>query len=324
MGQPLQTINFELLREKRPELASLGGFAERYVHTDPASALVKLRVFGELMVRSFYDRERILAPYRAAFNDLLDGETFRQSVPGVVIAKFHSLRCLGNRAAHGSVVTVDDARQALREAFDIATWDALRFWGVTEEGYPPYVEPPEPSDTADIDRLASEKDAALAQLDELEAKANEDSAKLQVALARAATAETSAADMRRLLELGTAAANALEFDEAATRKRLIDLRLAEVGWQVSPDGQSNDEVGQEIEVGHQPTETGKGYIDYVLWDDNGKPLAVIEAKKTSVSAERGKKQATLYADGLEKEHDQRPVIFYTNGYDIMIWDDAQG
>ena len=87
---------------------------------------------------------------------------------------------------------------------------------------------------------------------------------------------------------------------------------------------STDEVGKEIEVLHQPTDSGLGYADYILWDDNGNPLAVIEAKKTSVDPERGRHQAKLYADGLEKMHGHRPVIFYTNGFDIWIWDDAQG
>jgi type I restriction enzyme, R subunit len=97
-----------------------------------------------------------------------------------------------------------------------------------------------------------------------------------------------------------------------------------VGWNVGPGEASTEEVGKEIEVRHQPTESGLGYADYVLWDDNGNPLAVIEAKKTSIEPERGRHQAKLYADGLEKTYGYRPVIFYTNGFDIWIWDDAQG
>ena len=73
----------------------------------------------------------------------------------------------------------------------------------------------------------------------------------------------------------------------------------------------------------QPTTTSTGYADYVLWDDNGNPLAVVEAKKTVVDAEHGRHQAKLYADSLEKRYGYRPVIFYTNGFDIWIWDDAQ-
>ena len=94
------------------------------------------------------------------------------------------------------------------------------------------------------------------------------------------------------------------------------------GWKVGPDLTSTHEVKKEVEVSGQPTDSGIGYADYVLVDDNDKPLAVIEAKKTSKNAEIGRTQAKCYADGLEAEHGQRPVIFYTNGYDLWIWNDA--
>ena len=61
----------------------------------------------------------------------------------------------------------------------------------------------------------------------------------------------------------------------------------------------------------------------MLWDDNGNPFAVIEAKKTAVDAEHGRHQAKLYADCLDKTYRHRPVIFYTNGFDIWLWDDSQ-
>jgi type I restriction enzyme R subunit len=81
-------------------------------------------------------------------------------------------------------------------------------------------------------------------------------------------------------------------------------------------------VGQEIEVSHQQLPSGKGYADYVLWGDDGKPLAVIEAKKTSSDAHGGREQARHYAEGLERQFGQRPVIFYTNGFETFIWNDA--
>ena len=87
---------------------------------------------------------------------------------------------------------------------------------------------------------------------------------------------------------------------------------------------STAEVGQEVEVDQQPNASGKGYADYVLWDDDASPLAVIEVKKASVEPELGRQQAKLYADSLEQKYGQRPIIFYTNGYDIWIWDDAGG
>src|SRR6185436_15041003 len=105
---------------------------------------------------------------------------------------------------------------------------------------------------------------------------------------------------------------------------IIDSLLATSGWNVAAGEASTGQVGKEVEVKHQPTASGLGYADYVLWDDNGNPLAVIEAKKTAVDPERGRQQAKLYADGLEKMHGHRPVIFYTNGYDIWMWDDVLG
>lgn len=71
-----------------------------------------------------------------------------------------------------------------------------------------------------------------------------------------------------------------------------------------------------------PNEQGKGYVDYVLWGSDGKPLALIEAKRTSHSPTKGKQQAKLYADCLEQKFNQRPVIFYSNGYNHWIWDDV--
>ena len=70
-----------------------------------------------------------------------------------------------------------------------------------------------------------------------------------------------------------------------------------------------------------PNASGLGYADYVLWGDDGKPLAVVEAKKTTVDPAKGRQQAKLYADCLEAMHGQRPIIFYTNGYETHLWDD---
>ena len=72
-----------------------------------------------------------------------------------------------------------------------------------------------------------------------------------------------------------------------------------------------------------PNETGTGFCDYVLWGGDGKPLAVVEAKATRHSAQKGQQQAKLYADCLEKMTGQRPIIFTTNGYEHHIWDDTR-
>ena len=71
-----------------------------------------------------------------------------------------------------------------------------------------------------------------------------------------------------------------------------------------------------------PNDEGKGFVDYVLWGADGLPLAVVEAKRTTKSPQVGQQQAKLYADCLETEFGRRPVIFYTNGYEHWLWDDA--
>src|SRR5438552_17072199 len=71
-----------------------------------------------------------------------------------------------------------------------------------------------------------------------------------------------------------------------------------------------------------PNESKEGFVDYVLWGDDGKPLALVEAKKTKRDARVGQQQAKLYADCLEQRFGQRPIIFYSNGYQHWMWDDA--
>ena len=93
--------------------------------------------------------------------------------------------------------------------------------------------------------------------------------------------------------------------------------LKEAGW---PLDQARD---RELEVAGMPNQQGKGYVDYVLWGDDGKPLGVVEAKRTKRDARVGQQQAKLYADCLEKQFGQRPVIFYSNGYEHWIWDDER-
>ena len=106
-----------------------------------------------------------------------------------------------------------------------------------------------------------------------------------------------------------------DWNEDKTRKLIIDLDLERAGWPL------DREQDREYEVTGMPTESGVGYADYVLWGDDGKPLAVVEAKKTTGDPEVGQQQAKLYADCLEAMHGQRPVIFYTNGYKTRLWDD---
>lgn len=102
--------------------------------------------------------------------------------------------------------------------------------------------------------------------------------------------------------------------EAETRRVLIDVMLREMGWDIDHPN------CQEFEVHGMPNHSGTGYVDYILWGDDGRPLAVVEAKSTLHDPSKGKHQAKLYADCLENRYKRRPIIFYTNGYKTWIWD----
>lgn len=303
----MQSVNFEILRKERPVLADLGGFAEHYAYADPIGALVKLRSLVEQLTKSIYWELRLEKPEVTDFFNYLTTESFEKAVPKVICSKLHAIRKEGNRAAHGGTVEAKHVSWILQETFEVSAWFAVRCLDKKPADIPAYRQPPE--STVDVAAVESEKKAAEAKLESALAELGKIKAEYE-------SLEVKAESRAK----GQKAADALQYNEATTRKRLIDVTLAEAGWDVA----KSHDVTIEEEVKHQPTTSGIGYIDYVLWDDNGKPLAVVEAKKTSVSEQQGKKQAELYADGLEKTHGQRPIIFYTNGYNIWIWDDAQG
>lgn len=320
----MESINFEFLRQRWPELASLGGFAEQYVSSDPASALVKLRTYVESMIQRLYDEKGLPRPLSNSLHDLMTTQAFQSAIPTVVVSVLHSIRKVGNRAAHGVSLSVADAQEHLKNAFDLGRWLFIVNGG-NKGSCPAFQLPSLASEDETLSGTGkAEKRFAIEALASKEIEMQTLLAELESTRLKTKVAERKVEELEAILASGKAAADVLGFDEASTRKRLIDYELVSVGWRFAADGATVSDVTEEEEILHQPTPSGIGYADYVLWDDNGLPLAVIEAKRTAKSAELGQEQARLYADGLEKNHGQRPIIFYTNGFDIHIWDDGQG
>jgi type I restriction enzyme R subunit len=323
----MKSQNFEFLRPRHRELADLGGFAEAYARSDPAGALVKLRSFMENVVAIIYENHRLPRPYTDSIFDLLNESAFRNAVPEVVVGKFHFIRKAGNKAAHHEAPSAQVALQALREAFDIAQWLHLRIDNGKRADCPAYKEPTVPV-AVDAAALQKEKKEALEKLAQQEAQLQKLLADLEEERRKREAAEQFVAhtneELAALRAEGQNAANILQLSEEATRHRLIDQELLEAGWDVGPNGKSTEQVRQEVKLSTMPTESGEGYADYALYGDDGKPLAVAEAKKTAKDARLGAEQARIYATCLEKETGQRPLVFYTNGIDIYVWDDAQG
>ena len=108
-------------------------------------------------------------------------------------------------------------------------------------------------------------------------------------------------------------------DEAATRKNLIDKQLEAAGWNLKDRTQVRDRPEYRINLPdgkHQD-------VDYCLVL-KGKIAAIIEAKKTSRSADVGREQARQYAQNIKKymqPEEPIPFIFYTNGDEIWFWNE---
>ena len=110
--------------------------------------------------------------------------------------------------------------------------------------------------------------------------------------------------------------------EANTRKLYIDLYLKEAGWDVLDieNVAIAGKAGIEIKVEGMPNAQGIGFCDYVLYGRDGKPLAIVEAKKTSVSPEKGRHQVDLYGECMKAIYGYKPILYYTNGYVTKVID----
>ncbi len=312
--------NFAFLQAEWPLLHESATKAEDLVHADARAACFYARRTLEMAVAWLYKHDRGLRlPYQDNLNALIHEPSFARVVGQAVFTKTKVIKELGNQAVHSArKVLPADAVVATRELFHIGYWLA-RTYG--QRGRP------DPGLAFNPTLLARPATAApavppqtLDQLQKLQAQLAERDEKVSTLLGTTAALD---AELARLREEVAAAkrANAAtpdthDYGEAQTRDYFIDHLLKEAGWHLHP------KKNFEIEVTGMPNEQGKGFVDYVLWGDDGKPLALVEAKRTKKGAKAGQQQAKLYADCLQAQYGQRPVIFCSNGYEHWIWDDA--
>lgn len=309
------SLNFELIRNHNDKLATIGGLAEQILYLDPGSAITRLRGFAEGATREIYTLECLpKLPERASFLELLKADAFRQVAEQSLQNIIHFLRYQGNTTAHGGEATVEQAIEALGYAHQLSDYLAVNYYGFTPDDQTK-LKLPSRSEQSSISARALEK-----LLDDNRVKQEQLSRELEMERRARQYAEATAEKLQAARARSQKTASSLHWDENTTRKLLIDRQLAEAGWNVS----DAEQVGLEIEVQHQPTQSGIGYADYVLWGDDGKPLAVVEAKRSRENMQKGREQARYYAEGLAKQFNcPEPIVFYTNGYEICIWDTKQ-
>lgn len=311
--------NFAFIQSSHPDLAESALKAESYIFSDPRSSCFQARYSLENAVYWIYRHEKgINWPYDRTLGALLHEPSFQNLIPEAVFQKARVIKDLGNQAVHGSKpVKQLDAIQVTKELHHFLYWLARTYFTGDARPAPDLQWDnsliPRPSQTAPA--ISQEKLKELERRHEEQVKANSEKQqkldelddeiqKVREELAKAKAANQAQPDTH-------------DYSEAETRHYLIDVELRRAGW---PLDQPRD---REYEVRGMPNKEGIGYADYVLWGDDGKPLAVVEAKRSTVESEAGKQQAKLYADCLEQMHGQRPLIFYTNGYETWLWDDQQ-
>jgi type I restriction enzyme R subunit len=310
--------NFTFLQEEWPQIFRDCAAAESYVFSDPRGACFYSRRAAEVLVNHLYDLEKLPAPYRSDFSAHLNEPAFKRCVGQSIYLKLNLLRKVGNEAVHSN--TEVSGRQALmvvRELHHIMVWAAYAY--STQPDAVPMGRPFDPELAKRAAPLSQKEIVRLAQ--KFEEQDREHARRLEEHAEALAAKDAEIEELRRQVQAAQEAKTASfdhDLDEAATRDAYIDLLLHEAGWPLA------DARDREFPVEGLPTPSGTGRADYVLWSDEDVPLAVIEAKRTQASPARGQEQARLYADALEKAFGTRPVIFFTNGAEHWIWDDAAG
>ncbi|WP_417315928.1 DEAD/DEAH box helicase family protein [Cycloclasticus pugetii] len=316
----MKSQNFEFLRPQYDDLASLGGLAETLLYIDPGSALIRLRAFGEELTKTIYAEERLPRLGEPTFSELLKSSIFVQCLSKRLVDNLHFLRIKGNDAAHGGKGHKRDAMVCLGYAYELARYMAVKYGKQTPASLPEFVDIQDTTQQPQVSQ--SEIKALKAELEKQKQLADEHFAELEKERAKQLKHLDPPAypDQLKRQQESDAVADSLQWNEEKTRELLIDAMLAQAGWDVG----NKDCVGIEVNLDFEDNKTGKGRADYVLWGGDGKPLAVVEVKRTSNDSHHtGREQARFYANSLEQQFGQRPVIFYTNGYETYIWDDVQ-
>jgi len=307
--------NFAFLPAQFEVIADSAKRAEGHALGDPRASCFHARFALEATVHWLYTHDPGLRmPYDRSLGALLHEPTFQNLVPQQVYQKAKLIQKQGNQAVHNPrPVRQYDAMQVVQELQHVCYWLARTYApdSVSEGVRWDTDLVPQPVTRQNADRAELEaREAQLAEQNE-EALGRE-----QERIAHDAELQALRAELARIRDQVKTQPDPHDYSEWETRKYLIDVDLRRAGWALD---QKRD---REYEVTGMPNSKGIGYADYVLWGDDGKPLAVVEAKKATADAEKGRQQAMLYANCLEQMHGQRPIIFYTNGYDTFLWDDV--
>lgn len=314
---------FAFLSADFPDLLAHAQKAEALALSDPRGACFWARLTLESALKWLYRSEPSLkTPYQRELAALIAEPSLAALTSPAIVAKARFIKDHGNRAVHDDrrPPSPQDAAATVRELFHLCFWIARTYARKAR---------PDPALTFDMSRLEKSVTINASTVAQVQ-KVQEDFKTARKRAEDAEAARRTTEEGAKALEAELAAARAEiaairkanaaipddhDYSEAQTRDSFIDLLLTEAGWVL------NQPRDREFPVSGMPNQSGDGFVDYVLWGDDGKPLALVEAKRTRKDSRVGQQQAKLYADCLEAMYGLRPVMFTTNGYEHWIWDD---
>lgn len=283
--------------------------AECYITFDPAHSALLLRKALEEWVQWMYANDEDLVQvkiYDSNLSSIMHAQEFKDIIAPQFLESLNVVRKLGNNAVHtNKKITSAEAIHALKIMHEFVFWIANIYREDDERVI-------KPEFREEFSTPFDEAKKTKQELLELEAKLvaqQQDLDKMRAELET--TRQAKAPDF-------TSIPLPLDPDEAMTRSMRIDMLLIEAGWDVDAPNVSEFLIKNCRDVSNN--KRGDGRADYVLWGCDGLPLAVVEAKRTKLNAEMGREQAREYALGLERDYGRLPIVFYTNGFDIFLWD----
>lgn len=290
--------NFDFLKKEKQfeSFADVAISAEKILYIDTDASVLNCRRAMEFAVKWMYSVDSYLSlPYQDSLINLISTEEFRDITNPDLIRRLDFIRKVGNIVAHsGKKVTVDQAKLCLENLYYFMDFIACCYGKEYDvKTYDESLLDSHKEQTVPVQKPDIDLEKLIKENKELKEKLT----------------------ARREKQQDNYVPKPLELTEYETRKIYIDTMLSDVGWV------ENVNWINEFKLQGMPNTSGVGYADYVLFGDNGKPLAVIEAKKTCKDVANGRQQAKLYADLLEEKYGQRPIIFLTNGFETRIWDD---
>lgn len=270
--------------------------AERILHIDPSACILNCRRAMEFAVKWMYSvDDSLVRPWQDKLVSLMSNEDFRDIVGTDIYRRMDYIRIMGNNAAHNNKkITEEQAVLCLENLFIFLDFIAYCYGKeYTERHFDKALLQEQTVKTGPVVHIPDVNlDALIAENKKLKEELT----------------------ARRLEQQQTYVPKPLDITEYQTRKLYIDAMLEDAGWTEGKNWLN------EVELAGMPNKSNVGFADYVLYGDNGKALAVIEAKRTCVDVAVGRQQAKLYADLLEKKYGRRPVIFLTNGFETRIQD----